>query len=250
VSLKISLGGDLVQYLGVYGLLKALDEESIENVEFHCSGFSCIPLIIWKSNKQIAYNIICNMWDDALKLFKEVSKPSLEDMSKSIFLLYKLQKKVNKEDSRKKLSEFVQKWIPSVDITQEDNIKVHAFNILNNADEILTGNSQEILMKALPYPFAFTPIDSYLSLSWVFGIPQGDVIIYIDWLKPFKPQKATDYLLMATCARTSKIIEITSKNAQTVLRVELSNSNDIASIVRKFYIVGKELTKMNFNSKN
>ncbi|WP_448375525.1 hypothetical protein [Fervidobacterium sp.] len=244
MSLKISLGGDLVYYLGVVGLLKALDETNLEGVELHCSGFSCIPAILWLSKKQAAYNTICNLWNDALKLFKGASKPSFENIAESMLLLYKMQRRVNELDSKEKLSEFVEKWIPKYEITKDDFIKIHAYNITKNKDEILTGNSHDILLRTLPNPLDFSPIDSYISSSWVIGIPEGDVIIYIDWFKPFKPKRATDYLLISTFARTSEIIQFASKNAKTVLKVHLSSSNDIKSISTKFYFVGKEFVKM------
>lgn len=42
MNLKISLGGDILHYLGAVGLLNALSENKVterDDLEIHCSGF-------------------------------------------------------------------------------------------------------------------------------------------------------------------------------------------------------------------
>jgi hypothetical protein len=246
MSLKISLGGDILHYLGAIGLLNALSEKKVterEDLEIHCSGFSCIPLILWTYRRNNSYNILSTMWGEASKFFKGISKPSLPDIGKDILLLYKMQKKVDLESSRQKLSEFVEKWIPNVEIEEHDKIKIHAFNLDKKQNEILYGNAREVLIHALPYPIDFAPVDGYISSSWVVGIPEGDGIIYIDWYVPFEPRRATDFLLMATFARTSSLIKRVTEKAKATVSIRLSGSafTDFRYVSNRFYLAGKEL---------
>ncbi|HPC79088.1 MAG TPA: hypothetical protein PK258_02315, partial [Fervidobacterium sp.] len=67
MNLRISLGGDIIQYLGAVGLLKALQEfEGSESnndfFEIHCCGFSCIPAVLWQYDASTAYMRISKMW--------------------------------------------------------------------------------------------------------------------------------------------------------------------------------------------
>lgn len=248
MSLKISLGGDIVHYLGAVGLLNALSEKQVterDDLEIHCSGFSCIPLILWTYQRNNAYSILSSMWGESLKFFKGISKPSLPEIGKNFMLLYKMQKKIDLESSRQKLSEFVEKWIPNVEIEEHDKIKIHAFNLEKKRDEILYGNAREVLIHVLPYPIDFAPVDGYISSSWVLGIPEGDGIIYIDWYDPFEPRRATDFLLMATFARTTSFIKLATEKAKATVTIRLSGSafRDFRYISNRFYLAGKELVE-------
>ena len=246
MSLRISLGGDIPHYLGAIGLLNALSENKVterEDLEIHCSGFSCIPLILWTYQRNNAYNILSSMWDEASKFFKGSFKPSLSEIGKNFLLLYKMQKRIDLESSRQKLSEFVEKWIPNVEIEEQSRIKIHAFNLEKRQDEILYGNAREVLIHALPYPIDFAPVDGYISSSWVVGIPEGDGIIYIDWYVPFEPRRATDFLLMATFARTASFIKLATEKAKATVSIRLSGSafTDFRYVSNRFYLAGKEL---------
>uniref|UniRef100_A0A832IL34 Uncharacterized protein n=1 Tax=Fervidobacterium pennivorans TaxID=93466 RepID=A0A832IL34_FERPE len=246
MSLKISLGGDIVHYLGAVGLLNALSEKQVterDDLEIHCSGFSCIPLILWTYQRDNAYSILSSMWGESLKFFKGISKPSLPEIGKNFMLLYKMQKKIDLESSRQKLSEFVEKWIPNVEIEEHDKIKIHAFNLEKKRDEILHGNAREVLIHALPYPIDFAPVDGYISSSWVLGIPEGDGIIYIDWYVPFEPRRATDYLLIATFARVSALVSLLTSEAKVTVKIPLTDCAlyDFKRMANRFYLAGKEL---------
>ncbi|MGC9772205.1 hypothetical protein SAMN04488510_11431 [Fervidobacterium changbaicum] len=248
MSLKISLGGDILHYLGSLGLLTALDEEKLtesDDLEIHCSGFSCVPLILWFYRKNSAYNSLSNMWNEAFKFFKGASEPSLDKIGKNLLLLYKIQRKIDTNFSNQKLREFVEKWIPDIEINESQKIKIHAYNLEKSQDDILFGNARGILMRAITYPIDFAPVDGYISSSWVFGIPEGDGIIYIDWYNNFEPRKATDFLLMATFARTSALIKLATSKAKAtaVIPFKCSANNEFRSISNRFYLAGKELAQ-------
>ncbi|MGQ9856774.1 MAG: hypothetical protein ACUVQF_08560 [Fervidobacterium sp.] len=244
MSFKISLGGDVVYYLGAVGFFKALDEANIFNsVEIHCSGFSCIPAIVYFAKPQIAYNVLSNAWEEAQKVFKNAAITSLDELSKNILLLYKMSTTANEESAKKKIQEFLEKFVPAYEIKESDNIKVHAFDISEGKDTILLGDSREVLLKALPYPLDFSPVNNFISSSWVFGIPEGDGIIYLDWIeKNTPPRRATDYLLLATFARTSAIVNDRIRNAKFSHKINLANSKDnFRTISLKFYQAGQML---------
>ncbi len=250
MNLRISLGGDIIQYLGVVGLLKALQEfEGSESnndfFEIHCCGFSCVPAVLWQYDTNTAYMRISKMWQEALKIFKSVSNPSLSGIVSNITLLYNVQKKIkNQEEETKgnaKLREFVQKWVPEFEIDDNFKVKVHAFNMVQKEEEILTGNSIDVISRALAYPIDFSPIDDYLSLAWVFGIPEGDGIIYIDWLNSFIPQRASDYLLLSTFSRTAKFIKDRSDKAKFSTSIQVFDSKNLSIISNRFYLAGKKM---------
>ena len=250
MNLRISLGGDIIQYLGVVGLLKALQEfEGSESnndfFEIHCCGFSCVPAVLWQYDTNTAYMRISKMWQEALKIFKSVSNPSLSGIVSNITLLYNVQKKIkNQEEETKgnaKLREFVQKWVPEFEIDDNFKVKVHAFNMVQKKEEILTGNSIDVISRALAYPIDFSPIDDYLSLAWVFGIPEGDGIIYIDWLNSFIPQRASDYLLLSTFSRTAKFIKDRSDKAKFSTSIQVFDSKNLSVISNRFYLAGKKM---------
>lgn len=255
MNLRISLGGDIIQYLGVVGLLKALQEyeesENSENIkdslEIHCCGFSCVPAVLWQYDTNTAYMRISKMWQEALKIFKSVSNPSLSGIVSNITLLYNVQKKIkNQEEDTKgnaKLREFVQKWVPEFEIDDNFKVKVHAFNMVQKEEEILTGNSIDVISRALAYPIDFSPIDDYLSLAWVFGIPEGDGIIYIDWLNSFIPQRASDYLLLSTFSRTAKFIKDRSNKAKFSTSIQVFDSKNFSVISNRFYLAGKKMVE-------
>lgn len=241
MSLKISLGGDVVQYLGVVGLLKAFDGTGLNNIEIHCSGFSCIPTLLWFYNKNNAYNIISKMWEETLKTFPNASKPSLKELSKSLSVLLKMQKRIDSASSKEKIMEFVDKWIPEIELENIEKLKIYAYNLTESKEEVLHGNSKEAIAKAIVYPVDFSPIDSYISLSWVFGIPDGDVIIYLDWDKNIEPQRATDYLLISTFARTFELVKQRKANARLSVDVNIRGFKDISTISKRFYETGIQL---------
>ncbi len=243
MSFRASLGGDVIHYLGAVGFFKALDESNLLNrVEIHCSGFSCIPAIVYFSKPQSSYNIISNAWLEAQKVFKNAALTSLDELSKNILLLYKMSTAVNEESSKKRIQEFVEKFVPSCEITENDNVKVHAFDISTCKDVVLYGNSKDLLLKALPYPLDFAPVENFISSSWVFGISKGDGIIYLDWIEKNTPKRATDYLLLATFARTSALVNEKLEKARFPYRIRLSNSKDDFRIISlKFYQIGQEL---------
>ncbi|MFN3691479.1 MAG: hypothetical protein ACK4R7_01180 [Fervidobacterium sp.] len=241
MNLKISLGGDVVQYLGVVGLLKALHESNEKDYEIHCSGFSCIPSLLWFYNPNTAYNILSNMWEDSFKTFVNATTPSIKELSKNFSMIIKMQKKLDTEDSKEKLEKFVQKWIPEVDVRDFDRLKIYSYNLQKNTEEILSGDSRDAIIKAIVYPLDFSPVDSYISLSWVFGIPQGDVIIYIDWDKEPRIKKAADYLLVSTLARTFHIVQMRVKHSVKTSMIKLKNQKDFSMVSRRFYEFGIEL---------
>lgn len=241
--MRISLGGDVVQYLGVIGLFKALDEAGLNDFEIHCSGFSCISALFWFYNKNNAYNIISKMWEESLKVFPSASKPSLKEISKNLSVLLKMQKRIDSEASKEKIMDFVNRWIPEIIVEKIEKLKIYAYNLANSTEEILYGNSKEVIAKAIVYPIDFSPIDSYISLSWVVGIPSGDVIIYLDWDKNIEPQKATDYLLISTFARSFELIKQKKAKAKYSVGIGLTNSKDISSISKRFYDAGRSLLK-------
>ena len=252
MNLRISLGGDIIQYLGAVGLLKALQEfeesESNKNFfEIHCCGFSCVPAVLWQYDASTTYMRISKMWQEAFKIFKSVSNPSLSSIGSSITLLYNVQKKIkNQEEDTKgnaKLREFIQKWVPEFEITDNFKVKVHAFNMAQKKEEILTGNSIDVISRALTYPIDFSPIDDYLSLAWVFGIPEGDGIIYIDWLNSFIPQRASDYLLLSTFSRTAKFIKDRSNKAKFSTSIQVFDSKNFSVISNRFYLAGKKMVE-------
>jgi len=252
MNLRISLGGDIIQYLGAVGLLKALQEfEGSESnndfFEIHCCGFSCVPAVLWQYDTNTAYMRISKMWQEALKIFKSVSNPSLSGIVSNITLLYNVQKKIkNQEEDTKgnaKLREFVQKWVPEFEIDDNFKVKVHAFNMVQKEEEILTGNSIDVISRALAYPIDFSPIDDYLSLAWVFGIPEGDGIIYIDWLNSFIPQRASDYLLLSTFSRTAKFIKDRSDKAKFSTSIQVFDSKNLSVISNRFYLAGKKMVE-------
>lgn len=252
MNLRISLGGDIIQYLGVVGLLKAIQEfEESENnndlFEIHCCGFSCIPAILWQYDPNTSYVRVSKMWQEATKLFKSVSNPSLSRIGSSIALLYNVQKKIKSQEEgtkeNAKIREFVQRWVPEFEIDDNFKVKVHAFNIAQKREEILIGNSIDVISKALTYPIDFSPIDDYLSLSWVFGIPEGDGIIYIDWFNSFIPQRASDYLLLSTFSRTAKFIKDRSGKAKFSTSIQTFDSRNLSVISNRFYIAGKKMVE-------
>ncbi|MGC8820765.1 MAG: hypothetical protein ACP5PP_06680 [Fervidobacterium sp.] len=244
MSLKISLGGDVLYYLGSIGLFKALEEidGKLDDVQIYCSGFSCIPGILWLTQRHSAYNILASMWQEAEKIFPGASKISMEEMAKNLLMLVKLQKKLDEQSSRKKLVEFFDKWIPDFQINGTENVKFCVFNLGSGKEELLVGNSKDVIMKAITYPIDFSPIESYISLSWVVGIPPGDVIIYIDWIKSFKPQRASDYLLLTTFSRTLAISKKRLSQANLTFNVKISSKLDFSVISNKFYQIGWEIT--------
>jgi len=244
--LRISLGGDVVQYLGTVGFFKALEESEDMNSDFfeiHCCGFSCIPAILWQYDSKTSYARVSKMWGEAIKLFKSVSNPSLSRMSKSISLLYNVQKKIKNQEENEKMIEFVQKWVPKFDIDDTLKVKVHAFDMSEKKEKMLFGNSLEVLSKAVTYPIDFSPIDNYVSLAWVFGIPEGDGIIYIDWLNSFTPQKAADYLLLSTFSRTSKLIKDRSNRSRFSTSIQISDVRNLSVISNRFYLAGKKVVE-------
>jgi len=108
---------------------------------------------------------------------------------------------------------------------------------------MLFGNSLEVLSKAVTYPIDFSPIDNYVSLAWVFGIPEGDGIIYIDWLNSFTPQKAADYLLLSTFSRTSKLIKDRSNRSRFSTSIQISDVRNLSVISNRFYLAGKKVVE-------
>uniref|UniRef100_A0A7C5Y9P9 PNPLA domain-containing protein n=1 Tax=Fervidobacterium nodosum TaxID=2424 RepID=A0A7C5Y9P9_9BACT len=244
MNLKISLGGDVVQYLGAIGLLKALDEAGLNDIEIHCSGFSCIPTLLWFYNKNSAYNVISKMWEETLKTFPNASKPSLKELSKSLLVLLKMQKRLDPSASKEKILQFVDKWIPEQKLEDIANLRIYAYNLTESKEEILSGNSKEAIAKAIAYPIDFSPVDSYISLSWVVGIPDGDVIIYLDWDKDIQPQKATDYLLISTFARSFELTKQKKSKAKFCSEINLKSFADISSISKRFYDSGRQLVSL------
>lgn len=190
----------MVQYLGTVGFFKALEESEDMNSDFlrYTVVVSRVFQQYFGSMTPRRHARVSKMWGEAIKLFKSVSNPSLSRMSKSISLLYNVQKKIKNQEENEKMIEFVQKWVPKFDIDDTLKVKVHAFDMSEKKKKMLFGDSLEVLSKAVTYPIDFSPIDNYVSLAWVFGIPEGDGIIYIDWLNSFTPQKAADYLLLST----------------------------------------------------
>ncbi|MEN3043377.1 MAG: hypothetical protein ABDH59_08835 [Fervidobacterium sp.] len=247
--MKISLGGDVVQYLGVVGFLKALDEAGFNDYQINCSGFSCIPALLWLYNKKTAYNIIARMWEECFKTFPSASTLSLNELSKSFSMLLKMQKRIDFATSKEKLMEFADKWIPEINITSLENLDIYAYNLTENKEEKLFGSSKEVIVKAIAYPLDFSPIDSYISLSWVVGIPNGDVIIYLSWEKSLYPQRATDYLLLSTFARTFELVKQKSMEAKVYLEVNLKNFRDISTVSKRFYDCGLKLLDLIITTK-
>lgn len=247
MNLKISLGGDIVHYIGAIGFFKSIDEIE-ENkrlsgdFEIYCSGFSCIPALLWYYNKNSAYNTLSKMWNELPKIFPNASKNSLKEISKNVFTLVKMQKKLDEEESRKNLTQFFEKWVPNFEITGSEKIKFCSFNLESSQEEILVGNSIDIIAKAINYPIDFSPVKGYTSLSWIFGIPLGDVIIYIDWIKSFKPQRASDYLLLSTFSRTLNIAKDRISKSKYFINIEIDNNSNFAIIANKFYQAGKKIT--------
>jgi len=241
MNLQISLGGDVIQYLGVVGLLKAFDEAGLKDIQINCSGFSCVPVLLWYYNKNTAYNMITRMWEEAFKAFPSASKPSLKELAKSFSILLKMQKRIDATSSKEKIMEFVDKWIPEIKIENIENLKIYAYNLKESKEEVLCGNSKEAIAKAIVYPIDFSPIDSYISLSWVVGIPDGDVIIYLDWDKDIQPQKATHYLLISTFSRSFELVKQKKAKARLYIGINLKNYRDISAISKRFYVSGIQL---------
>lgn len=242
--MKISLGGDIVQYLGAIGLFKALSDRQIQKIkewEIHCSGFSCIPALLWFYSPTNAYNILSNMWEESFKIFPNATTFSIQDFSKNFSMMIKMQKRLDDELSKERLERFVEKWIPEIEISSLNGLKIYSYNLRERREEVLTGNSRDAIMKAITYPIDFEPVDSYISLSWVFGIPEGDVIIYIDWEKETYIRKAADYLLYATLARTFHIMQLRSQKAKKTSVVQIKKRQDFSIISRRFYECGMQL---------
>jgi hypothetical protein len=223
--LKLSFGGDSAYYLSILGILRAIDELNLEIEEIHCTGFSCIPIFYSEYFKSLgdAYPKIKEIYKDVVKTFKFLNGFIHMDVVNQMLVLYRMQRGMDGITQQKHLINFVNKNFPKFDLKKLPRLKIHAFNLEKFSDEILSGNLQEAMCATLCFPIHFSPYKNYISGAWVYGVPEGDIIITMKNEDHYKPKNAIDYMVLSTLGRTKEVVKIRSQNAMLTFEFEVES---------------------------
>lgn len=234
--MRLSFGGDSAYYLSILGILRAIEELEIPIDELHCTGFSCISLFFseYFGSPGRAYPKIREIYKEVSKTFKFLKGLIHMDIVKLLLTLYRMQRGIEGISHQKSLISFVRKNFPNVDLKGLPRLKIHAFNTENYQDEILSGSLHEALCATLCFPIQFAPYNGYVSGAWVYGVPEGDILITVRKDDIYKPQNAVDYMILSTLGRTKEIIEIRKKKATFSFEFEI-NSLDPSQNSLKVY---------------
>ncbi len=222
--LKISLGGDSFNYYSAVGVFKALDELKINLDEIHCCGLSCIPAVLWLYNKDNSYNILFNYYEKAEKIFGEV-KVTENSIVERLKLIYKTVRKSSEQKKFEELRTFIEELIPEFEIDIYSPLKIHAFNLETQNDEILYGNSKEVLLKSVIYPLEYYPFDGFISSAWLTIVPpvESDLTVILEEEKNSLPNSAMEYLMYSTYAKSIYLKNHILSKSKMVVRVPLRN---------------------------
>ncbi len=220
--MKISLGGESFNYYASIGVFKALEELEINIEEIHCCGISCIPAALWFQVKENAYNILFNHYEKSKKLFGDV-KITENSIVERLKLIYKTVRKSSEQRRLEELKNLLDELVPDFEVTDSSPLRIHAFNLEKEADEILYGTSKEVLLKALVYPLEYYPFENYISTAWITIVPpvESDVAIVLEDEKDAYPNSAMEYLMYATYARSIYLRESILRRSKMVIRVPL-----------------------------
>ncbi|MDI3495381.1 MAG: hypothetical protein PWQ72_1508 [Pseudothermotoga sp.] len=250
-KLNLSFGGDSAYYLSVISILKAIEELKLDIDEIHCTGFSCIPIFYseyFKSSDK-AYPRIKEIYKDVVKTFKFLGGFIHMDVVNQMFMLYKMQRGMNGITPQRHLINFVNRNFPKFELERLPRVKIHAFNLENFSDEVLSGNVQEAMCATLCFPVQFSPYKNYISGVWVYGVPKGDIIITMKSEDQYKPKNAIDYMILSTLGRTKEIIKIRSQSAKFTFEFEVE-SFDPSRNSLKIYEVAMERFSEIIKTKN
>ncbi|ABR31247.1 hypothetical protein SU69_07090 [Thermosipho melanesiensis] len=243
--MTIAFGGDSILYLSIPAFFNAANNYNIFN-EYHCTGFSCIPLYFYlKTNSSnMAYIQTKKIYPEIQKIFHFKYGLNLFGMVEQLKTLYKATKSMEGFKSQKLLINFVTKYFPDEKIPEK--MKIHAFNIKTFNDEILKGNLREALIKTLSFPIEFSPSENYISGSWVYGIPEADFLIYIDSNINLELKNAIDYMIISTITRTKEIAKKRINSAKYKI-VYKSNSKNPFEISTEILKLSQEYLRRNFS---
>ena len=234
--MRLSFGGDSAYYLSVLGIIRAIEEVNLEIDEIHCTGFSCIPLFFseYLGSPGKAYPKVRELYKEIVKIFKFLKGLVHIDVVNLLLTLYRMQKGIEGTTSQKSLVNFIYKSFPNVDLEKIPRLKIHAFNLKEYKDEILSGNVREALCSTLCFPIQFSPYKDYITGAWVYGVPEGDIIITMKSEDIYKPRNAIDYMILSTLGRTKEIVEIRKQEADFSFEFEV-NSLDPSRNSLKIY---------------
>ncbi len=242
--MKISLGGDLIHYLCSVGLFSALKKFGLvlgKDYEVNCCGFSCIPAILFLDREEKSYVLLSNMWNEAKHLFKTASKSSLSGFVRDLGTIFKVKKRLPREENTSEIMKFVTKWLPNLRIDESSPIKVYAYNLYNQSEELLFGDLYDIIAKVLVYPPDFPPVAGYISLAWVFGIPLGDVAVHVSLKDDLVPKKGLDYIFLSYLARYRKVLHMRLSSFKFTFEIASENSLDFSRIAAQFFKVAQDI---------
>jgi len=234
--LRLSFGGDSAYYLSILGVIRAIEELDLQIDEIHCTGFSCVPLFFseYFGSPRKAYPKVREIFKEVSKVFKFLNGFAHMDIVNLLITLYKIQKGLEGTNTQKSLVNFVSKNFPKIDLKDLPRLKIHAFNISKYKDEILSGDLHEAMCSTLCFPIQFAPYNDYITGAWVYGVPEGDIIVTVKNPNTYKPKNAIDYMILSTLGRTKEIVEIRKKKARFSLEIEV-NSLDPSRNTLKVY---------------
>lgn len=248
--MKISLGGDLIHYLCSGSLLVALKKAGLvlgKDYEVNCCGLSCIPAVLFMEREEKSYVLLSNMWEEAKHLFKTASKTSLSGFVKDLSTILKVKRRLENGNNVNELMKFVKKWLPNLRIDESLPVKIYAYNLQEQNEELLVGDLYDIIAKVLVYPPDFPPVDGYMSLAWVFGIPFGDVAVHVSLKDDIVPKRALDYIFISYLARYRKVLQMRLSSFKFVCEIVPENSLDFSLTSARFLKAAQDLLHRRLN---
>ncbi|ACM24048.1 MULTISPECIES: patatin-like phospholipase family protein [Thermotoga] len=246
MALVISFGGENGAYLGSIGVLKALKEMGKDDVMVRCCGLSAVPcgLFFLTRSPNRTYSILVREWRNLEKLLNPFFSRGIDrfSMFDALRILMRVGDSLNGVRNHERLYRYVDRLFPAQKIPA--GLEIWVFDLLEGKEVVFgEGNDlREAVKASLSFPILYRPYrDRYVPLSWVTGVPEGDVIVSFELKEEAQsPRNALDYLFLSTIARTKKIEKTRMERAKQVLRVECS-SHSPAFTARRAYERALEL---------
>jgi len=231
MALVISFGGENGAYLGSVGVLKALKELAKDNITVRCCGISAVPcgLFFRTRSPNRTYSLLVREWKNLEKLLNPFFSRGIDrfSMLDALRILMRVGDSLNGVRNHERLYRYVDILFPAQKIPV--GLEIWVFDLLEGR-EVVFGEGDDLrdaVKASLSFPILYRPYrDRYVPLSWVTGVPEGDVIVVFELKgEVHPPRNALDYLFLSTIARTKRIEKTRMGKAKQILKVECSSSS-------------------------
>ncbi|PLV57040.1 hypothetical protein AS006_04330 [Thermotoga sp. SG1] len=221
-------------------MLKALKEIGEDAVAVRCCGISSVPcgLFFLTRSSNRTYSILVKEWKNLEKLLSPFFSRGIDrfSMFDVLRILMRVGDSLNGVRNHERLYRYVDKLFPAQKIPR--GLEIWVFDLLDGKEVVFGEGSdlREAVKASLSFPILYRPYrDRYVSLPWVTGVPEGDVIVSFELKEEeHSYRNALDYLFLSTIARTKKIEKTRMERAKQVLKVECSSFSPVLTTRRAY----------------